>query len=138
MFDSTGFGLEDLERIGRETEETIQRLADLQEELDGVRGTGTGADGLIGVTANGGGQVERIELNPRVMRLESQTLAEELMKAIDEARADGERRTRELLEAAGLTADPPDFDKVQEQMTMSYEEFARSLENIQVRKPGGH
>ncbi|WBB70073.1 YbaB/EbfC family nucleoid-associated protein [Micromonospora sp. WMMD812] len=50
-----------------------------------VTGTGTAADGMIEVTAVTGGQIERIDLDPRVMRLPSETLAEELRDAVNEA-----------------------------------------------------
>lgn len=47
--------------------------------------TGTGADGRIRVTAVTGGRIERFELDPRVMRLPSETLAEELLIAVNAA-----------------------------------------------------
>ncbi|WP_271221889.1 YbaB/EbfC family nucleoid-associated protein [Streptosporangium carneum] len=133
MFDSTGFELEDLERVGRDAENEIRRLAEIEAELGDVRGTGTGADGLITVTVDGSGRVEGIDLNPRVMRLDSHTLAAELMKAIGKAGEDGERRVREILEDAGLSAAPPDLDEAREQMTVAYESFARAVDGLSGR-----
>lgn len=137
MFDSTNFELEDLERFSRDAEQEIRRLAGIEGELREIHGTGTGADGLISVTANGSGQVEKIDLNPRVMRLDSHVLAAELMKAIDAARADGERKANELLSGAGISVDTPNLDELQERMTVTYEAFARSMDGLSRRLDRG-
>ncbi|MEU7895538.1 YbaB/EbfC family nucleoid-associated protein [Nonomuraea sp. NPDC049152] len=133
-FDSDDFDPDALERVSREAEQTMRRLADVEGELGEIRGAGTGADGLIGVVTDGNGRVEKIELNPRVMRLDSPTLAEELMKAIRDAQDDGERKARELLnEATGSmkffqgTFDPA---KVEERLMRSHEFFADAMEGM--------
>jgi DNA-binding protein YbaB len=124
--------MDDLERIARESEETMKRLAEAQREVDEVRGEGSGADGMISVVTDGGGRVREITLNPRVMRLESQTLAEELTAAVQAAQQDGERKTRELLsEAMGGLEIPTgmaDLDKFEEQLMRSHEAFARTMD----------
>ncbi|GAA0846660.1 YbaB/EbfC family nucleoid-associated protein [Streptosporangium amethystogenes subsp. fukuiense] len=133
IFDPDNFDLEDLERIGREAEKAMERLANVQGELEGIRGTGTGADGLISVITNGSGHLEKIELNPRVMRLDSHALADELTKAFRESQEDGERQARELLGGAlgedmQLPREPFDFTKTEQQLTQAYDSFARSME----------
>ncbi|MFD0887459.1 YbaB/EbfC family nucleoid-associated protein [Streptosporangium algeriense] len=128
MFDSTDFGLEDLERVSRDAERQMLRLAEIEGELAEVRGTGTGADGLIGVTVGPSGRVEKIDLNPRVMRLDSHTLAGELMRAIGAAEDDRENRAKEILEGAGLPTTPPDFADTRERMEATYEFFAHSVD----------
>ncbi|MEV4250981.1 YbaB/EbfC family nucleoid-associated protein [Streptosporangium canum] len=137
MFDPTNFELEDLERFSRDAEQEMRRLAGIEGELREIHGTGTGADGLISVTANGSGQVKKIDLNPRVMRLDSHVLAAELMKAIDAARADGERKANELLSGAGISVDTPNLDELQERMTVTYEAFARSMDGLSRRLDRG-
>ena len=52
---------------------------------------------MITVVTDGKGHVEKIALNPRVMRLETHALAKELLRAIRGAQEDGERRASELL-----------------------------------------
>ncbi|MBB4918664.1 YbaB/EbfC family nucleoid-associated protein [Streptosporangium saharense] len=128
MFDSADFGLEDLERISRDAERQMLRLAEIEGELGEVRGTGTGADGLVGVTVGPSGRVEKIDLNPRVMRLDSHALAEELMRAVGAAEDDRERRTREILESAGLPDTPVNADDTSERMAVAYEFFANSVD----------
>ncbi|GLX00588.1 YbaB/EbfC family nucleoid-associated protein [Microtetraspora sp. NBRC 16547] len=131
-FDPDNVQAEDLDRVSREAEQMMRRLSEVEGELGGVRGTGTSADGMIAVVADGSGRVEKIELNPRVMRLESHVLAEELMKTIREAQDDGARRTRELLGDALGGMEIPDggFDsaRVEKRLTESYESFARAIE----------
>ncbi|MGV9772951.1 YbaB/EbfC family nucleoid-associated protein [Streptosporangium sp. NPDC003464] len=133
MFDPDNFDLESLERIGKEAEKAMERLADVQQELGEIRGTGTGANGLISVIIDGSGHVEKIELNARVMRLDSHELADELTKAFRQAQEDGERQTRELLSGAlgedmPLPQGPIDFTKTEDQLSQAYESFARSMD----------
>ena len=75
---------EDLGQLLETLRSTIrQNIA--QSATEPVTGTGVAADGMIEVTAVTGGQIERISLDPRVMRLPSETLAEELRDAVNEA-----------------------------------------------------
>ncbi|MFJ2029248.1 YbaB/EbfC family nucleoid-associated protein [Streptosporangium sp. NPDC087985] len=131
-FDLTGFDPEDLERMTQDAERTMRRLADVQEELGEIHGRGTGADGLISVVTDGSGHVERVELNPRVMRLDSETLAEELMRTVREAQEDGERKARELLNGAlgemKLPQGPLDVDEIETQLRRSHESFVHDME----------
>ncbi|WP_433418262.1 YbaB/EbfC family nucleoid-associated protein [Microtetraspora malaysiensis] len=110
----------------------MRRLSDVEGELGEVRGRATDANSLITVVVDGSGRVEKIELNPRVMRLESHVLAEELVKTISEAQDDGARRTRELLSDSlgGMEIPTSGFDpaRAEKRMTESYESFARAME----------
>ena len=47
-------------------------------------GYGEAADGLVRAVASGG-RIDRVELSPRVMRMDSQTLAEEITRAVNAA-----------------------------------------------------
>ena len=53
-----------------------------------VRGLGEGLDGLVQVVAKPGGRLESLAINPRAMRSDSQTLAEEILAAVNLALAD--------------------------------------------------
>ncbi|MEV7011073.1 YbaB/EbfC family nucleoid-associated protein [Streptosporangium sp. NPDC051022] len=130
-FDPADFDPEDLERMAGEADRTLRRLAGVQGELGGIRGTGTGADGMIGAVTDGSGRLERIDLNPRVMRLESRALAEELLKAVRAAQDDGERQVRELLGEAmggmGLPAEPLDLDEIEARLRRSHDSYAHVM-----------
>ncbi|MBG0815336.1 YbaB/EbfC family nucleoid-associated protein [Planomonospora sp. ID82291] len=137
-FDPENFDPDDLDRVIRDAEQAMSRLADVQEELAGIRGRGTGAGDLIDVVTDATGRVERIDLNPRVMRMDSRTLAEELMSTIRSAQEDGERRARELLAGAGLSVpgSGSDFGEVEKRMTRNHESFAREMNRRMAGGPG--
>ncbi|MFG1842850.1 YbaB/EbfC family nucleoid-associated protein [Micromonospora sp. NPDC049175] len=75
---------EDLGQLLETLRSTVRKNV-AQSPAEPVIGTGTGAAGMIEVTAVTGGQIERISLDPRVMRVPSETLAEELRDAVNEA-----------------------------------------------------
>ncbi|MFI7445833.1 YbaB/EbfC family nucleoid-associated protein [Nonomuraea indica] len=96
-FDPGNFHLEDLDRIADEAKGAMDRLAKAENELADVRGRGAGANGLITVVIDSKGLLETLDMNPRVMRLESHVLAEETASAFRAAQEDAQRRTREVL-----------------------------------------
>lgn len=61
--------------------------------------TGSGADsaGLIHVVVAPSGKVLELTLDPRVMRMPSQTLAEEIKAALETARSDAERQVNDAM-----------------------------------------
>jgi DNA-binding protein YbaB len=58
--------------------------ADLDEAVE-IRGQGEAADGLVRATVAPGSRVEAIQLDPRVMRMSSEALAEEIARAVNAA-----------------------------------------------------
>jgi DNA-binding protein YbaB len=121
---------EELERVGREAEQTIKRLAGLQERLTTIRGTGSGADGRIVVNADHSGRIESIDLHPRVMRLASEELSEELLRAVNAAQDDCVRQTSALLAEAGVeeVVDEAAFEKMERQLTDAHTMFMTQME----------
>jgi DNA-binding protein YbaB len=74
------------------------RMAQAQElsrQMAEIRGTGEAADGLVQAEVAAGGRVTALRLNPRVMRLDSQALAEEILVAIGRAGEDAARQVQE-------------------------------------------
>lgn len=96
-FDPGNFHLEDLDRIADEAKGVMDRLAKAENELTDVRGRGTGANGLITVVIDSKGLLETLDMDPRVMRLESHVLAKETASAFRAAHDDAQQRTREVL-----------------------------------------
>lgn len=70
-------------------------------DADPPSGSGSAANGMITVRASMPGRITSLALDPRVMRLPSATLAEEIERAVNEALADLQR----LATAAGGPAD---------------------------------
>lgn len=58
------------------------------EDLPDVEGVGEAADGYVKVTAEPGGRLKAVQLNPRAMRMASEELGEHLVAAANAALAD--------------------------------------------------
>ncbi|MCK2212587.1 YbaB/EbfC family nucleoid-associated protein [Actinomadura sp. ATCC 31491] len=129
MLDPGDIGPEDLERVARETETALRRLADVQSRLGDVRGTGTAADGMIVVGADSTGRVDSIKLNPRVMRLGSQELADHLLRAVTAAQDDCARQAQALIAEAGVAApvDEAAIQAMERRLMQTHEAFVKEL-----------
>lgn len=98
--------LDRIEALSRNLQAWQQDLAGRLSELEETSAAGTAADGLVSVTAAPDGKIISVELNPRVMRLDSVTLAEELVLAANRAQAAAAARVRDLVhEVVGGGAD---------------------------------
>ncbi|WP_240973822.1 MULTISPECIES: YbaB/EbfC family nucleoid-associated protein [Nonomuraea] len=137
-FDPAKIDLADLDRIRDEAQQTMRRLSGAEGELSSVQGVGSGASGLITVLTDGAGRVTKIDLNPRVTRLDSPTLAEELLRAIGTAQDEAARRTQELLENAlggQLPQQMFDPDRIEALLAESDASFAAFI-NEKTRRMG--
>ena len=76
----------------------------MEEGLSDLTGEGQSAGEMIRAVTDSAGRLLKLTLNPRVMRMDSQELAEELCAAVRRAQADGERKTRELV--GGILGSP--------------------------------
>ena len=81
-------------------------------------GYGEAADGLIRAVASGG-RIDRVELSPRVLRMDSQTLAEEITRAVNAALAD--------LRASTAQARGVDLAALQQQVRQAQDESVRRM-----------
>jgi DNA-binding protein YbaB len=125
-----GIGPEDLERVAREAEHALSRLADVQERLGEVRGTGTASGGRIVVGADASGRIDSIKLDPRVMRMASQELAGELLRAVNAAQDDCARQAGHLIAEAGVdtTVDEAAFAAMERRLEDAHAAFVREME----------
>ncbi|MFI7130797.1 YbaB/EbfC family nucleoid-associated protein [Nonomuraea sp. NPDC050153] len=130
MLDPGDITNEELERVGREAEQTIKRIAGLQERLAAIRGTGSGADGRIVVNADPSGRIDSIDLHPRVMRLASAELSEELLRAVNAAQDDCARQTSALMAEIGVGSvmDKAVFEKMERHLTDAHTAFLNEIE----------
>ncbi|WP_248961036.1 YbaB/EbfC family nucleoid-associated protein [Sphaerisporangium perillae] len=109
MFDPDGFRLEDLERVAEQSEEALRRLSGVFGDLRDVTGEGTAAGGLVRAVVDGGGRIGEVTLDPRVMRLDSRSIAEAVTEAVRAAQQDAQRKNEELLRDA-MGGDAPSLD----------------------------
>lgn len=108
-----------------------QRLEEAQEKLRGITGEGSAANDMIHVVTDGNGGLTSLTLSPRIRRLDSETLAEELTKAVKEAQADARRKTKDAtVQALGedLWSEAHDPGRFGEQLQEIQEDLARSIE----------
>jgi DNA-binding protein YbaB len=111
----TDFG----DRLANYEREISSRMAQARElglRLAEIRGVGEAADGLVRVEVSPGGRLTDLRLDPRAMRLGSQTLTEEILAATSQADADAARQVQQETAAgpttsweellAGASADP--------------------------------
>ncbi|WP_433433389.1 YbaB/EbfC family nucleoid-associated protein [Nonomuraea sp. CA-141351] len=132
LLDPGGISPEDLERVAREADEALRRLAGLQERVNSIRGTGTGADGMVVVGADSSGRIDSIQLNPRVMRLASQDLAGELLRAVSGAQDDCARQIHDLMGEAGVgtSVDPAAYEAMERQVNDAHTAFIKEMERF--------
>ncbi|GLW04912.1 hypothetical protein Misp01_00420 [Microtetraspora sp. NBRC 13810] len=86
-----------LDRFMAQSRRAMRRLKEAEAAAGQVVGEGHSADGLIQVTADGQGHVTQIKLDPRVLRLDRPALGTTVLAAIQQAQADGERKSRKIL-----------------------------------------
>jgi hypothetical protein len=132
-------GAHEIDRMVSDTRRLLSELATTggepgtPVEAADQRGFGSAADELVKAEVSAGGRVEKVTLEPKAMRLDSQTLGEEITKALRAAQDDLRARQPD---AAGLPA--PEqlterLDGVQLQVSRQLDVFGEALEGI-VRK----
>lgn len=93
--------------LGRALSETMSVLDSITSTAEGSarsEGFGEGADGMVTVTVVPPGEVAALNLDPRAMRLPSETLAEEITSAVNQALTDlrGKATTIGPIDLGGL------------------------------------
>ena len=76
----------------------LEQFADLQQQMAELKGVGEAADGLISVEVGPTGNFVGVTINPRAMRLDSQTLTEAINEAAQLAAKQVSERAKELME----------------------------------------
>ncbi|MGA3486519.1 YbaB/EbfC family nucleoid-associated protein [Micromonosporaceae bacterium DT55] len=74
-----------------------------------IEGNGSGADGMVHVTAESPGHITGLVIEPRALRLGTEVLAEEISNAVNAALAD-------LRSQAAATSVAPDLARLEEQL----------------------
>ncbi|WP_329428151.1 YbaB/EbfC family nucleoid-associated protein [Streptosporangium sp. NBC_01495] len=122
------------QRIGEMLAEAVQGLARTAEPRAdaAVQGSGEAAGGQVRAVAGQDGRLHELHLNPRVMRMASENLAQEILLAVNAA-LDDLRAGVPGLEAAELT-DPQELAKtlggVHADVMRRMDEFADGVELV--------
>jgi hypothetical protein len=93
-----------------------------------IRGVGEAMDGFVRVTARPGGQIDSVQLNPRVMRSDSESVAQAFMEATNAALADLQRRISGTL--PGVADQQQLLERLQEFQSQSVAQMQRYLKAI--------
>ncbi|MGI5485979.1 YbaB/EbfC family nucleoid-associated protein [Microtetraspora malaysiensis] len=99
-FDPATVRTEEIDRISREAERTLRDLTEALGRLGEVTGVGEAAGGMIRAIVDGEGRIRDVRFDPRVMRQDSEGLAEAVVSAIRAAQEDAQGRTAEVLGSA--------------------------------------
>jgi DNA-binding protein YbaB len=130
-FDPNNFQLEDLDRIISQGREAMRNLEKAQDSLAEIAGVGEAADGMVQAMVDGTGGIQKVTVNPRAMRLDSQSLAEEVTLAVRAAQEDAQNKTSQVLGAvlggANLAKDALDRDKIGEQLQKIQDSFDQKI-----------
>ncbi|MGC4893713.1 YbaB/EbfC family nucleoid-associated protein [Micromonospora sp. DT31] len=116
--DPSGFG-----RVLSETMSALRRQAaeGHDEQITPPEGVGEAADGMIRVTAGPPGRVTALTLDPRVMRMASEALAEEIEAAVNAALTDLQEQ------ATAAVAGEVDLGSLGEQLRRVQEDAGRQF-----------
>ncbi|GEM_PF-6062207 len=95
-------------------------------------GTGEAADGMIIAKVSPPGRVTRLTFNPRVMRTDSETLAEQTMAAVNAALADLQSQVA-VVGSAGLGALAGELKEIRENTNRQFASFTDALVQAQER-----
>jgi DNA-binding protein YbaB len=143
------YDIPDLEQLSRDSKARLDRMTELQQKLTALTGTGESADGMIRAVVSGGSALRELTLNPRVMRMPSETLAEQIVEAATLASQDLERQVSEAVRGAvadaglGIDMDNPvesaqkQFDQIQRGLESSLDEIMANVERLGRRLQGG-
>ncbi|MFI9841160.1 YbaB/EbfC family nucleoid-associated protein [Nonomuraea sp. NPDC051941] len=121
------FDPEELERITARAEDMLARVEELRSEIDVVVGNGEAADGQVRVTAGASGRLMDVVLAPRAMRLDSQKLAEAVLRAAQEAQDDVAAKVDAVM-AETLGGALPGRELLDEQFGSVLESFESSMD----------
>ena len=107
--------------------------ANNDEEAEPIEGYGVGAEGMIRITAVPGGQLSDLQLDPRVMRMDTVTLSEHLLTAANGALADLQEKLRDQMGGANLDGLAEELKEVQEQSSRQMASYMQALLDAQQR-----
>ncbi len=135
------FGTEALLRLLGETRTALESMRGTPPAgTEEVRGTGSAADGQITATVSAANQIESLQINPRLMRMPSEELAEQIVIAVNAALVEFAERARE--QAPQLGADAGQLAErlraLQDESVRSMASFSQAMSEAfdQVRRSG--
>lgn len=121
----------DLDQVIGDLRQRMAGLGEFQEALAAVEGVGEGADGLVSARVGAAGTVQDLHIESRAMRLDSFTLREALLAAIQQATADAQAQVAELSHQFTGTAGLADPAGIRQQMEQVAADLKRDMGEAQ-------
>jgi DNA-binding protein YbaB len=90
-------GNPEIDRVLSRLREQLERYSETREQLAGLNTTAVSPDGHITVDVGPSGHLTGLRLNPRAMRMDSQTLADTIMATVREAQAKVAEQVNEIM-----------------------------------------
>lgn len=123
--------------------ESVQRLIGATQPAGGadgdgverppLRGTGTSPSGFVSAVATIGGRIESVSVDPRGLRLDSQSLGEEVAAAVNAALDDLRAQAKLAPEAVDLAALHAELTQVRDESARQFSSFLGSIAAAQER-----
>lgn len=137
----------DFDQMLEEARESLRELrsgrVEPDEETAELEGVGEAADGKVKVTAAIGGKIEKVELDPRVLRSGTDELGEQIAEAVNAALKDLQEKASASAAAAMGGFDPEQLSEqlvnLQDQSVRQMGEFAAGMEEMldRIRRAAG-
>lgn len=129
---SGSFDLSDLlrspEEIMATQREQMQKTQELERQLKEITGSATSEDERITVVYSEFNGLKELKLDPRVMRMPSDDLSAEIIRLVNEAKADGQSQIESLVQETFGEDGQPDPEQLTEQtaqLHMTMDELMR-------------
>jgi len=103
--------MKNLGQMMKQAQQMQQRMAELQEQLEGIEITGTAGGGMVEVTVTGKGTTRSVRIDPKLVEPgETEMLEDLIVAASNDAKAKVEARVQEEMQklTGGLQL-PPGF-----------------------------
>lgn len=102
-------------------------------EQPALKGTGGSPSGLITAVATAGGRIESVDVDPRGLRMDSQTLGAEVAAAVNAALDDLRTKTNVAPDGVDLTALNAELTRVRDESARQFHSFLESIAAAQER-----
>ncbi|MCM0675751.1 YbaB/EbfC family nucleoid-associated protein [Micromonospora phytophila] len=122
-----------LSRMLSETMSALGQVTGAQPAPEPPEGLGSAADGLVAATVAAPGRLTALTFDPRVMRMASDTLADEVMAAVNEALADLREKASAVPGQVDLGALGDKLRQIQQDTGRQLTAFTDSLVEAQER-----
>jgi DNA-binding protein YbaB len=130
------FSPDDLEKLANLNEQRLSKMQELTTKIASLTGEGYAADDRIKVVVTNNSAISELNLDPRAMRMDSHTLAENIVAAAQAAAEDLQKKIEDAMSAV-MDESPFDYLNGSVNMEQKFDEikssFQQSLDEVMDR-----